>query len=168
FEELTRILALFVRLGVRSLKITGGEPTIRADLPTLVRMFREVGTDLSEHPNERRQVGADRGLAAGDLERAHAEANEQREDPRQLLEGQELILRQPGEPFRGHAVGASEVAAIRDRDAQVVGNPIERVDERAIGRSGKEVGHAPPGYPGVTSTVSGRVDLLSIAPMRVL
>jgi cyclic pyranopterin phosphate synthase len=46
FEELTRLLALFVRLGVRSLKVTGGEPTIRADLPTLVRMFREVGPDL--------------------------------------------------------------------------------------------------------------------------
>ena len=46
FEELTRLLALFVRLGVRSLKITGGEPTIRADLPTLVRMFREVGPEL--------------------------------------------------------------------------------------------------------------------------
>jgi cyclic pyranopterin phosphate synthase len=46
FEELTRLLAVFVRLGVRSLKITGGEPTIRADLPTLVRMFREVGPDL--------------------------------------------------------------------------------------------------------------------------
>jgi GTP 3',8-cyclase len=46
FEELTRLLALFVRLGVRSLKITGGEPTVRADLPKLVRMFREVGPDL--------------------------------------------------------------------------------------------------------------------------
>ncbi len=46
FEELTRLLALFVGLGVRSLKITGGEPTIRADLPTLVRMFREVGPEL--------------------------------------------------------------------------------------------------------------------------
>jgi GTP 3',8-cyclase len=46
FEELTRLLALFVRLGVRSLKITGGEPTIRADLPTLVGMFRGVGPDL--------------------------------------------------------------------------------------------------------------------------
>jgi cyclic pyranopterin phosphate synthase len=46
FEELTRLLALFVRLGVRSLKVTGGEPTVRADLPTLVRMFREVGADL--------------------------------------------------------------------------------------------------------------------------
>jgi GTP 3',8-cyclase len=46
FEELTRLLGLFVRLGVRSLKVTGGEPTVRADLPTLIRMFREVGPDL--------------------------------------------------------------------------------------------------------------------------
>ena len=31
---------------MRSLKLTGGEPTVRADLPDLVRMFREVGPDL--------------------------------------------------------------------------------------------------------------------------
>jgi len=46
FEELTRLLAIFVRLGVRSLKVTGGEPLVRADLPLLIRMFREVGPDL--------------------------------------------------------------------------------------------------------------------------
>ena len=46
FEEMTRLLALFVRLGTKALKVTGGEPTIRADLPTLVRMFREVGPEL--------------------------------------------------------------------------------------------------------------------------
>jgi GTP 3',8-cyclase len=46
FEELTRLLGVFVGLGVRSLKVTGGEPTVRADLPTLVRMFRGVGPDL--------------------------------------------------------------------------------------------------------------------------
>ena len=46
FEELTRLLAVFVGLGVRSLKVTGGEPTVRADLPTLVRMFRSVGPEL--------------------------------------------------------------------------------------------------------------------------
>jgi GTP 3',8-cyclase len=46
FEELTRLLRVFVGLGVRSLKVTGGEPTVRADLPTLVRMFRGVGPDL--------------------------------------------------------------------------------------------------------------------------
>jgi cyclic pyranopterin phosphate synthase len=46
FEELTRALRVFVGLGVGSLKVTGGEPTVRADLPRLIRMFREVGPDL--------------------------------------------------------------------------------------------------------------------------
>jgi cyclic pyranopterin phosphate synthase len=46
FEELARLLRLFVGLGVRSIKVTGGEPTVRADLPTLVRMFREAGPEL--------------------------------------------------------------------------------------------------------------------------
>jgi cyclic pyranopterin phosphate synthase len=46
FEELTRLLGVFVGLGVRSLKVTGGEPLVRADLPLLIRMFREVGPDL--------------------------------------------------------------------------------------------------------------------------
>jgi GTP 3',8-cyclase len=46
FEELTRLLGIFVGLGVRSIKVTGGEPTVRADLPRLVGMFRGVGPDL--------------------------------------------------------------------------------------------------------------------------
>jgi cyclic pyranopterin phosphate synthase len=46
FEELTRVLGIFVGLGVRSLKITGGEPTVRADLPMLAAMFRGAGPDL--------------------------------------------------------------------------------------------------------------------------
>ena len=46
FEELTRLLGLFVKLGVRSVKVTGGEPTVRADLPVLIRMFRDAAPDL--------------------------------------------------------------------------------------------------------------------------
>jgi cyclic pyranopterin phosphate synthase len=46
FEELARLLSVYVRLGVRSIKVTGGEPTVRADLPRLVGMFREAGPDL--------------------------------------------------------------------------------------------------------------------------
>jgi cyclic pyranopterin phosphate synthase len=46
FEELTRVLGIFVGLGVHSLKVTGGEPLVRADLPLLIRMFRDVGPDL--------------------------------------------------------------------------------------------------------------------------
>jgi cyclic pyranopterin phosphate synthase len=39
FEEITRLAGLFVRLGVRKLRITGGEPLVRRDLPTLVAML---------------------------------------------------------------------------------------------------------------------------------
>jgi cyclic pyranopterin phosphate synthase len=46
FEELTRLLGIFVSLGVRTIKVTGGEPTVRADLPTLVSMFRGAGPEL--------------------------------------------------------------------------------------------------------------------------
>ena len=46
FEELTRLLGVFVSLGVRSVKVTGGEPTVRTELPELIRMFRRAGRDL--------------------------------------------------------------------------------------------------------------------------
>ncbi|MBI4219678.1 MAG: GTP 3',8-cyclase MoaA [Chloroflexi bacterium] len=42
FEEITRLARIFVSLGVVKLRLTGGEPTIRAQLPTLVRMLSEI------------------------------------------------------------------------------------------------------------------------------
>jgi cyclic pyranopterin phosphate synthase len=46
FEELARLVSLFVELGASSLKVTGGEPLVRSDLPMLTGMFREVGPSL--------------------------------------------------------------------------------------------------------------------------
>ena len=45
FEEIVRLAGIFRGLGVRSFKLTGGEPTVRADLPKLVAMLREVAPD---------------------------------------------------------------------------------------------------------------------------
>jgi cyclic pyranopterin phosphate synthase len=42
YEEITAIVAQLAPLGLRRLRITGGEPTIRPDLPSLVRMLRAV------------------------------------------------------------------------------------------------------------------------------
>ena len=61
FEETTRLLRVFRSLGVRSIKVTGGEPTVRADLPTLVAMFREAGPELE---TETRDDSAARPAAA--------------------------------------------------------------------------------------------------------
>lgn len=42
FEEIARIATLFVEAGVSKLRITGGEPLLRKDLPTLIRMLRAI------------------------------------------------------------------------------------------------------------------------------
>ncbi len=42
FEEITRLARLFVGLGVEKLRITGGEPTVRRDLPDLVRQLAAI------------------------------------------------------------------------------------------------------------------------------
>ena len=37
FEEIARLAGIAAQLGVRKIRLTGGEPTLRADLPALVR-----------------------------------------------------------------------------------------------------------------------------------
>ena len=42
FEEIAAVVRLFVRLGVRRVRVTGGEPTVRRELPALVRLLRAI------------------------------------------------------------------------------------------------------------------------------
>jgi len=42
FEEIERIARAFVALGVRKLRLTGGEPLLRRELPALVRMLAQI------------------------------------------------------------------------------------------------------------------------------
>ena len=52
FEEIARIARLFADRGVKKLRLTGGEPTLRAQLPELVRMLREIpGVDIAMTTN---------------------------------------------------------------------------------------------------------------------
>ncbi len=44
FEEITRLARAFVELGVEKLRITGGEPLVRRDLPNLVAMLAGLRT----------------------------------------------------------------------------------------------------------------------------
>ena len=46
YEELTRLARVLVECGVTGIRLTGGEPTVRADLPTLVRMLNGIAPDL--------------------------------------------------------------------------------------------------------------------------
>lgn len=52
YEELTRVARICVgRFGFESIRITGGEPTVRAHLPTLVRRLADLGVDLAMTTN---------------------------------------------------------------------------------------------------------------------
>jgi cyclic pyranopterin phosphate synthase len=42
FEELQRVVGVFARLGVRKLRLTGGEPTVRKEITLLVEMLAGV------------------------------------------------------------------------------------------------------------------------------
>ncbi len=44
FEEITRVARLFAERGVSKFRLTGGEPTLRAELPRLVAMLHEIET----------------------------------------------------------------------------------------------------------------------------
>ncbi len=63
FEEIERIARVFVeRFGVDGVRLTGGEPTVRAHLPVLVAKLAALDVDLSMTTN-----GATFRLVAEDL-----------------------------------------------------------------------------------------------------
>ncbi|HTQ76512.1 MAG TPA: GTP 3',8-cyclase MoaA [Burkholderiales bacterium] len=47
FEEIARLAALFVGFGVRKIRLTGGEPLLRKDLPKLVAMLAPLGAEVT-------------------------------------------------------------------------------------------------------------------------
>ena len=47
FEEVTRLARIFVGLGVQKIRLTGGEPLVRRDVPRLVEMLAPLGAELT-------------------------------------------------------------------------------------------------------------------------
>jgi len=68
FDEITRLVEIFARLGVSKVRLTGGEPLLRRDLAALVERLAEIdglnalglttnGVLLAEHAAELRRAG---------------------------------------------------------------------------------------------------------------
>src|ERR1700724_3254164 len=71
FEEIVRLARLFVQLGVRKLRLTGGEPLLRANLPDLIGDLTDIagieevalttnGVLLAQHAAELKAAGLQR------------------------------------------------------------------------------------------------------------
>lgn len=126
-EEIERLVGMFVGLGVREVKLTGGEPTVRAELPEIVRRIRALGDgiDLSITTNgylldrlaaPLREAGLDRVTVSCDSLLRHRFAEMTRRD---ALERVRAGLRAAGEagfsPIKLNCVvmrGANEGEAV--------------------------------------------------------
>lgn len=71
FEEIARVVAAFARQGVKGVRLTGGEPLLRKDLPQLISMLKKIpgieelslttnGVRLAAMAEELKQAGLDR------------------------------------------------------------------------------------------------------------
>jgi GTP 3',8-cyclase len=71
FEELTRLARVFAGLGVRKLRLTGGEPLLRRDVEKLVTMLAGIGgiQDIALTTNGALLAGKAKALAAAGLRR---------------------------------------------------------------------------------------------------
>jgi cyclic pyranopterin phosphate synthase len=116
FEEIERLVSLFARLGVTDVRLTGGEPLVRRDFPTLAAKLSLVEgiEDLSVTTNgfllER---DADALVAAGinrmnvsidSLQRDRFYAMTRRDSLPQVLRGLEALGRHPGLRVKVNAV----------------------------------------------------------------
>jgi len=68
FEEISRLTGIFAGLGVTNIRLTGGEPLLRPDLPKLVAMLTRVpGVEVALNTNGSLLAGAARALANAGL-----------------------------------------------------------------------------------------------------
>ena len=70
YEELTRVARVCVeRIGFNGIRLTGGEPTVRANLPVLIEQLSSLGVDLSLTTNGTTLTNLAPALVSAGLER---------------------------------------------------------------------------------------------------
>jgi cyclic pyranopterin phosphate synthase len=82
YEEIAEVVRQLAPLGLRRLRITGGEPTIRPDLPLLIRMLRAVEgiEDIALSTNGVKLPQLSPALREAGLDRINMSADSLRED----------------------------------------------------------------------------------------
>jgi cyclic pyranopterin phosphate synthase len=140
FEEIARIANVAAKLGVRKLRLTGGEPLLRADLPSLVRMLADIpgiddlalttnGILLAEQAAALRAAGLQRlNVSLDALSEATFERISRRKGLDRILQGIDAAIREGFPKLRLNAVairGLTEpevsdlVDYARDRDLEL-------------------------------------------------
>jgi cyclic pyranopterin phosphate synthase len=121
FEEIERFARVAVSLGVTKLRVTGGEPLVRRDLPVLIRMLSAIpgvkdlalttnGVLLAKHAADLYDAGLRRiNVHLDTLDRARFERITRRDDLDKVLEGIEVARRLGFGPIKINAVAVKNL-----------------------------------------------------------
>jgi cyclic pyranopterin phosphate synthase len=117
FEEIARLVGLFAAMGVRDVRLTGGEPLVRRDFPRLVAMLAKIdqvdeisvttnGFLLERDAQALVQAGVDRfNVSVDSLQRDRFYELTRRDALPQVLRGLELLASFPeAHPIKVNAV----------------------------------------------------------------
>ena len=115
FEEIERVSRILVdRAGVRSIRLTGGEPLVRAKLASLVERLAALGVDLSmttngatlaQHAESLRSAGLKRiNISLDTLDRDRFVELTRRDELVRVLEGIDAALQAGFDPVKINAV----------------------------------------------------------------
>jgi cyclic pyranopterin phosphate synthase len=115
FEEIERLATIFVeRYGVSGIRLTGGEPTVRAHLPVLVAMLARLGVDVAMTTNGSalrrqahglREAGLRRvNISLDTLDRSKFEQMTRRDELLNVLDGIDAAVEAGFEPVKINAV----------------------------------------------------------------
>ena len=93
FDEIERLLAVFARLGVRRVRLTGGEPLLRRDLPDLAaRLHRLPGIDdISLSTNATQLAKHARALRAAGVARINVSLDSLKRERIATITGRDCI-----------------------------------------------------------------------------
>jgi len=121
FEEIERFVRIAVTLGVRKLRITGGEPLVRRDLPQLIRMLAAIegiedlalttnGVLLGDHARELYDAGLRRlNIHLDTLDRERFKQITRRDELEKVLKSIEIARETGFGPIKINAVAVKNL-----------------------------------------------------------
>ncbi|KAF0167016.1 MAG: moaA1 [Rhodocyclaceae bacterium] len=156
FDEIERLLGVFARLGLRRVRLTGGEPLLRRNLPDLARRLAALpgiddlslstnGTQLAKHAAHLRKAGITRlNVSLDSLERERFQSICRRDALPQVIDGLEVAR---SEGFRSIKINMVALAGTTDAEIDaMVAYCMERrfvlrlIETMPMGETGRSAG----------------------------
>ena len=121
FEEIARFVGVIAKSGVNKLRLTGGEPLVRRDLPVLITMLTAIdgindialttnGLLLAENASALRDAGLDRlNISLDTLDENVFEKISRRKGLKKVLEGIDAAIESGFEKIRLNAIAIKDL-----------------------------------------------------------